>query len=384
VSGRPRSIALVDWLDGGHHRGYLEVYSQALAEEGFEVHVISRSQVNVPESLSSNIHLVLAPGNPAKHWSFLQSVRLLNKLSSVIRKIGGVDLVVFMDTAPINAVHGRAIDIVFPFSWAALNMQPILLSTKISLSQRLKRRLRGRQSGEGYIYSGKMKFLAFLSEDAPKRYQKIHPHKRFIWLPDVALDHSKPPVDGIAEKLVKKANGRAIVTLAGSLEYRKGVTLLMHVALVADPSRYCFAFCGEPSWHSFPDGGRIFAEFASQPRDNCFFYLEPISEDRQFDNLLRSSDVIFNAMIDFDFSSNIASKAGLMEKPIIVTAKGDQGLRAMKYRLGPAIPENDVYCALKALDDVTSGSWQGEWAQFKHKFCYFSFKERLAEILQVY
>jgi hypothetical protein len=377
-------IALVDVYDGGHHRSYMNMYAMALAEENVEVYSLSTFPLTISENLKSLIHHIPLPKHLGDDTSILGLIAFLRDIVGRLKNVQDLRFVFFMYTSfpAFNGLPGWMLDLLLPYSWGALNMHPVLGKTERSLAQKLRIRLFGERGiSERYIKSRRMKCLAFLSELAVERYSTVFPKKTFVWLPDVADNHPAPTASEIATQITRRGKGRKIVTLVGSLGYRKGINLFMHLAMTADQSKYYFALCGEPAWHTFPDRGRLFKQFVSRADENCFFHLKYIEDDNEFDGVLAASDIIFNAMVGFQFSSNILYKAAVMKKPIIVTDRGVCGLRAMKYRLGAIIPENDVYSALRALDMLSGESWKGEWKQFEADFSVERLRHLLGKML---
>jgi hypothetical protein len=280
-------IALVDLFDGGHHRSYLNMYAMALAEEHIEVYALSTFPLDIPENLRTLVHHIYIDKNSllGDNKSICAVIFFFRRLARILDDIEELRFVFFMYTSipGLNRIPGRLLDLFFPYPWGALNMHPILGTPKRSIDQKLRLRLCGERGiAERYITSRKMKFLAFLSELVVDHYKSVYPQKNFEWLPDVARFQPHLPLGEIAEEMKRKAGGRKIVTLAGSLEYRKGTSLLMHLAMNADPSKFYFSFCGEPAWHTFPDRGRLFQEFMAQGAENCFFYMKYIEDDDEF------------------------------------------------------------------------------------------------------
>ena len=287
-----------------------------------------------------------------------------------------------------GTLPGRIIDICFPFPWALLEIHPILeeRGSHIGFFRRTKARFFGRKSiSEKYLSSRNLNFVAFLSETTPEIYKQHYPHLVFACLPDVTHERAPSKLGRIAAEIQESANGRKIVTVAGSLDRRKGLYELMYLAMNADPSRFFFAFCGPTHWETFEDSGQLFRAFRSSSPENCYFHLEFISDigdDNEFDSILHCSDIIFSAMPGFVHSSNVVTKAARLRKPVIVTGTGVCGLRAMKYRLGAVIPENDVYCALQALERLAGTSHVGAWDDYAKDFSVLRLRQVLVELFE--
>jgi hypothetical protein len=384
-------IALVDLYDEGHHRSFLNLYARVLAESGLEVVTICPFQLeDIPPDLQSLVTQIRMDHDLQKEirQSILGLITLLRSIVRIIRpNHNNIDLVFFMNKFPrMDKLPGRVIDIFFPFSWAVLDMHPILEERNCGYLQRLKAKVFGKKSiSENYLSSRYLKFVAFLSETAPETYKAYYPHINFSWLPDATHERAPSKRGRIAAEIKQASNGRKIVTIAGSLEQRKGLYQMMYMAINADPSKYLFAFCGKPYWESFDDSGRLFREFRANAPSNCYFYLNFISDigdNNEFDSILYSSDVIFAAMQGYEHSSNVVTKAARMRKPVIVSGRGICGLRVMKYRLGVVIPEGDVFCGLQALEKLTSVSHNGAWDEYTRDFSVLRLRQALLDLCE--
>lgn len=384
-----RKVVLVDFYDEGHHRSFVNLYAQVLAESGQEVVVMCPFPVeDIDSYLHRRVsHVMLGNSKLYNVSSFFSSLRLLWSISRIIRHVDNINIVFFLDELPyMQKWPGLVIDVLFPFPWGVLNMHPILEEKDNSILRRLKVKFFGTKSiSEKYLSSRYLKFVAFLSERAPQTYKQYFPHHVFAWLPDASHERLPSKPGRIAAEIQEASKGRTIVTIAGSLERRKGLYEMMYLAMNADPSRYFFAFCGKPCWETFEDFGRLFQEFRALAPMNCYFHLEFISDlgdENEFDSIIQFSDIIFSAMDGYEHSSNVLTKAAHMRRPVIVSGRGICALRTMKYRLGAVIPEKDVFCSLRALESLTATTYDGAWDDYKRDFSVLRLSEALVKLFE--
>jgi hypothetical protein len=380
-------IVLVDTYDEGHHRSFVNLYARVLAESGMQVVTLCPFRLeDIASHLQPRVTQLLLSHDLANSGSTLSALNVLRSIARIIGTIDNVILVLFLDQfIGMEALPGKIIDVFFPFPWAVLAIHPRLENRRHGVLGLLKARLFGTKSlAEKYLSSRYLKFVAFLSETAPEIYSHYYPHHIFAWLPDASPARTLSKVGRIAAEIREAARGRKIVTIAGSLEQRKGLYHMMYLAMNADPSRYFFAFCGKPNWKTFEDFGRLFQEFRASSPENCFFHLEFISDlgdENEFDSILGCSDIIFCAMEGYEHSSNVVTKAACLRKPVIVTGRGICGLRTMKYRLGAVIPENDVFCALQALEHLSRSALDAAWDDYSKEFSVLRLRQALLELL---
>jgi hypothetical protein len=381
-------VVLVDVDDEGHHRSFINLYAQITAEKRQVIAVCPFPLEDIPAYLQPRVKHILFRRDLTTNSrsSILGAAKFWLSMRRVIKEIDDVGIVLFMYACQEIKYFPRILlDSIFPFPWAVLEMHPVLDERYNRFFYRVKSKLFGKKSiSERYMSSKNLRFVAFLNETALEKYKEYYPSLTFAWLPDASRERKVLKLGRIAAEIRSAARGRKIVTFAGALDRRKGLYQMMYLAMNADASRYFFAFCGKPYWKSFYDSGRLFRAFQESSPENCYFHLDFISDlgdNNEFDSILSVSDVIFSAMQGYDHSSNLVTKAAQMRKPVIVTGTGTCGLRALKYRLGAVIPENDVACALRALERLAEKSHDGAWDEYARDFSVSRLSQSLLKLL---
>ncbi len=170
----------------------------------------------------------------------------------------------------------------------------------------------GPLSNHPALQSSRCPAVAILDEGVADRLQTALKAKPVIVFPDIAdgapPDRTFQPVCDIQAR----AGSRKIVALLGVLARRKGVILMLEVARQAAAHDWFFVLAGEVRLDSFtPDEQqRLQHWFQSQPA-NCYFYLQRIPTEAQFNALVEISDILFAVYKNFLSSSNLLTKAAL-------------------------------------------------------------------------
>jgi hypothetical protein len=187
-------------------------------------------------------------------------------------------------------------------------------------------------------------------------------HKRVIVFPDVA-DAASPDVTfPLLADIRRRARGRKIVGLLGSLEIRKGILTLLEAALMTACEPWFYVFAG-----ALASEGDIFQEQWAKVRsivnrtpENCFFHFQRLPTEEQFNAVVDMCDIVFAAYLNFTSSSNLLSKAALHRKLLIVSDGYCMDERVRNFKLGATIPEGDVGRCVEALHQLLDAPWADE------------------------
>jgi len=223
---------------------------------------------------------------------------------------------------------------------------------------------------EGYFRDPKFRGLCMLNENLIQHYKNAWPTHIFTFLADftnVCLPSEKPE---IAKRMVDLAAGRRIVLLCGSIEGRKNIEAFCELASVCDKSRWFFALIGDLALQSFSQKDLSALEnFKLLLPEKAFIHDAFISDERDFNSIINSSDVIFAVYRNFRISSNILTKAAYFEKPILVSERFLMGERVMRFGIGRTVPEDNVSRMVAALEDFVSNLVPSEnFAAYRKEF----------------
>lgn len=364
-----KTIALVDLWWSGHHSAYFKMFAQTILSHGCNVlafcpepeEVRSWIDENCPE-YAQMVHFsrVQDPEPSSVRYEPLQALlttinrwRFVNKQVRIASGQSGCSpaLVFFayFDYFYCSHLPYQLVNRISDYPWSGLFFNPRSLDIPPGTSY-FTRFL----AGHNLFKSDRCSSIAILDEGYIGRVSEYSGGKRGIVFPDVT-DESMPD-DGypIAKRITEKAAGRKVVGLIGSLDRRKGLKTLLEVAQKMQNEEYFFAFCGKFHESTFRQEELIFIRsvVASAP-ENCFFHLEKIPDEPQFNALIAALDVVSAAYEDFYHSSNLLTKAALFKKHVIVSKGYCMEERVKKFDLGLSVDGCNVHEYIDALRDLT-------------------------------
>jgi glycosyltransferase involved in cell wall biosynthesis len=365
-----KTLVLIDMHLGGHHLMYLRLFSKILLELGCQVIVFNPEVdalstwllANAPDSFSqfrgyaiqefwfwqlSPLKRLPQPFHVLARW---YQARTLVGFAS--KEVGvPIDFVFFnwLDDYLSRYLNAGLIQAVFPFNWSGIWFLPRLSPPVISATVKARNQNQLCPALNAKYCRG----VGVLDEKIACQLQpKIAAPT--ICFPDIT-DAAAPDLTyPVVVQLQNYRAGRTIIGLIGSLHKRKGFLTLLETALRAVNENWVFAFIGQLALHSFTEAERAHIQEAirSAPQ-NCFFYLENIPDEPQFNAVIQSCDILFAAYENFPYSSNILTKAAIFKKPIIATQGFCMGERVTKFAMGETIPEGNATDCQAAIQKMT-------------------------------
>lgn len=247
------------------------------------------------------------------------------------------------------------IDLVFPYNWAGLYFRPGYLR----YGERSLPLLKAQLAHYSLARSRNCHAVGVVDEWVVDKLQRDL-KAPVIPFPDFTDETDPDPNYELVNLIRKKARGRKIIGLVGALSKRKGVVTLLKVAKQAAEKDWLFVIVGALSEHQFhQDYGQRFPEeyawvksVAESPPDNCFFHLNYIPGESQFNALIQACNIVFAAYENFPYSSNILTKAAVFQKPVIASQEFCMGKRVEHFQVGLTIPEGSVSYCIEALQHL--------------------------------
>lgn len=204
---------------------------------------------------------------------------------------------------------------------------------------------------EGYYSLPSLRGMCFLDEAVCRAYRASLPGKHFQYIPDITNVELSEHQFFLAEEILCRAAGRKIVFLGGSIVGKKNIARWCELITLADSARWFFVQVGEIHGNTFsPADMAAFERLVTQPPENLLLYPHYLSDEREFNAIIRTADILFAVYRNFRNSSNMLSKAAYFEKPILVSDGCLMGDRVRHYGIGHAVPHDDVQAMLCALE----------------------------------
>lgn len=377
-----KTIALIEPNSGGHHLTYLQLFSKTLLDLGCRVMAFSSESdtltdwANVHTNKARHLHAFQITKPLPPKLPGLGRVRRLPVLGHVPQPIGIVSkwnhtaelirqaaqqigispnlvFLNWLDSYFSHYLTHHLVDQVFPYPWAGLYFRPGAL--------RFQRRslLKSPFPHCAIARSPRCHGVGILDEGLTSNLHQVIGNP-VIPFPDFADESPPDPGYELVQQILDKAGKRKIIGLFGALSKRKGLVTLLRAAQQSHHKDWFFVFAGSLSASRFhQDYSQRFPEeydwvqsvVAARP-DNCFFHLERIPQESQFNALINACDALFAAYENFPYSSNILAKAAAFKKPVITSEGFCMGRRVEQFEIGLTIPQGDVYQSIMALQKL--------------------------------
>lgn len=337
-------IAVIDCSVSGHRETYYKAFTCTWADLGNTVLLIAPQESGVGnvatfKKIISRPLLPLPVGQPVKKKLVVLRNALirLQNLTSIRKQLHDFhpDLVYFPcldDLLPTLAPH-TLFNRLLPYPWSGLLVQSALPPYKS-----------GMPDVRSFLHSRNCQGIGVLNEYSIDALRPFQPNIQR--LPDFA-DLAEPDENyPLLHALKEKAQGRKIISLLGSIDTRKGISLLLSAIPFLPEEEYFFLIAGRSSLTE-TQYNELKAFEAS--RSNCLFSLERIPDEASFNALIVASSILFAAYRNFTGSSNLLTKAAAFGKPILVSEGECMGKRVTHYGTGAIVPAEDAEACRQAI-----------------------------------
>lgn len=208
----------------------------------------------------------------------------------------------------------------------------------------------------GYYNVPSYRGTCFLDESVCAAYQQQMPERVFEYLPDIADTNLPGQVTPLAKQILERAANRKIVFMGGSIGKQKNLARWFELIALANRKDWFFVQIGRLNHNNLlPEDQQALASIVKHPPENLWIQPEYLADERQFNEIIALSSVIFAVYRDFARSSNMLSKSGYFEKPILVAAGQLMGKRVEHYQIGLTVDQDSapsMYQGLLALDSI--------------------------------
>lgn len=288
----------------------------------------------------------LAPWRLIRHWTgsslhggFLHPVTVTNAINRTISMCPWRPdflLLMYQDLLMTKPGLWKGEAASFPIPWGGVRFMPFSVENS---------------GKEGYFRQAQFRGMCFLDEHAVSAYTAADPDRAFVFLPDVTNTDSPAQPPELAMEIRRRAAGRKVVLLCGSIEGRKNVGAFCQLALKADPARWYFAMVGQLHSHTFSQQDQdAIAHFIDAQEGNTFYSDTFFPDERDMNAVIQVADILFAAYRNFPISSNMLGKAAHFAKAILVSDGFLMGDRVRRYGIGVVVNQDDVQDMLGGLE----------------------------------
>jgi hypothetical protein len=293
------------------------------------------------ESLLSTQNRHQAVVNESPSATTLDPKQFCDQVNQVLRQYRGqvkAVLNMYIDAYPTDQKTWANFALVNDAPWFGLCITPSPLPTA------------------GYYSMPSYRGTCFLDEAVCAAYRQQMPERIFEYLPDIADISLPEQVSSLARQILERAANRKIVFMGGSIGKQKNLARWFELIALANPKDWFFLQIGRLNHNNLlPEDQLALANIVKHPPKNLWIQPEYLADERQFNEIITLSSVIFAVYRDFARSSNMLSKAAYFEKPLLVAAGQLMGKRVDHYQIGLTVDQDSassMYQGLLALDSI--------------------------------
>lgn len=204
---------------------------------------------------------------------------------------------------------------------------------------------------EAYYANRSLVGMCLLDETLCEQYQASMPTKLFKYLPDIT-DSSLPiGTASVVSQIEANAAGRHIVFMGGAIGGKKNLASWYKLISCADFNKWYFVQIGKINHADLTiEDQEALQQIYDNPPKNLYLRDEYLVDEKIFNQVIATADIIFAVYKDFTISSNMLGKAAAFNKPIIVAQGQLMAHRVNQYKIGCAVRESDISQMLVALD----------------------------------
>lgn len=193
----------------------------------------------------------------------------------------------------------------------------------------------------------------FLDDSSTHIYRRRLSNLVFATVPDVCDPTLPDEETAMVRILRKRAAGRTVVFAGGGITGRKGFADLIEVISKVPRGDYFFLLIGKIHWSTFSsDEAAVLRKFIRSLPENVMTHFEYLEDERDFNALMASADIIYAVYRNFPHSSNMLAKAAYFEAALLVSNRYRMGRQVEKYGLGATVYEGDIEDIINNLEKL--------------------------------
>ena len=352
---KPKTIALVDGFDDGHHLTHLRNYAKVLLEMDCRVLELMPDPSHVQRWLTE----VYPAGLDRIRFASFRHPRIESPswrlrpywipwmtwraaglaLRRAVADTGFTpDLVFFcwLDDYIVGSptLIRRFLSAVMPFRWSGVYFHPwhLRIPDGPTRDQSI--------AGERFLRSRLCPSVVVLDHGIVSQLE-ANIGKPVVPFPDETENGLATGPLPLIDTIKQRAAGRQIIGLVGNLSKRKGVMSLLSAAEQATDRPWLFVFAGTLDANqlkTFTDEEQARLQRAIDGKmPNVFVHPERIDAEPEFNAIVVACDALYAAYELFAHSSGIVTKAGAFRKPVMVSRGFYMEETVRDYQLGLAV-----------------------------------------------
>jgi glycosyltransferase involved in cell wall biosynthesis len=342
-------VCLVDSRDDGHHPMYAAVYAEVLRELGCDVWLAAPARLIAAmppcvDTIDGAVSLAMKPWEPpgppavgpirfetlaARRWESLGG--FLDQASHAAGRYPDLVLLLWFDDfiaeiLPLHAVESR---IRCPFAGLWFQPPPRRPRTWREAAKRLLRVGRRYRVLRSRQCAGVLLLDASDSGHLPR-----FGRPPLLEVPEVSVSMLPEAEPDLVADIRRRAAGRSIFSLVGSLEGRKGILPFLQAANVAPVDEWFFVMAGKLQRQTLdPEAIRLLDRLTAG-RDPRVLLVDGWLDDEVLNAIVACSSLVHVYYYDWLYSSNMICKAAACDVPAIGGVAGYIGRMIRDYRLG--------------------------------------------------
>jgi hypothetical protein len=344
-------VCLVDPHDNGHHPMYAAAYAGALAALDADVRLV------VPPALVRAMPSVGTSSAAVVPWEATSILRdsacsAEAKASRLWKSLGGVldvhsrewnrypDFVVHLfvdsfvtDLLPRTAIEGR---IRCPFAGLWFKPPTPLGWGGRDVAKRIIRCGRRYQALRSPLWAS-----ILLLDPVGHGHLSRDGHPQVVGVPEFSVTALPAVMPPLVAEVRRRAAGRRICALVGSVEGRKGVRAFLRTAAAAPADEWFFVMAGKAAWETIEDDLRGEIGRLTSGPDSRVFLVDRWLDDETLNAVIAASGLLHACYEHWPYSSNMLCKAAAFRVPAIVAEEGYLGRMVRAYGLGPTVPSGE-------------------------------------------
>ncbi len=208
---------------------------------------------------------------------------------------------------------------------------------------------------EGWYALSAFVGMFFLDKNVCKHYQRKFPKLHVTYLPDITDTALPLTPESLVLDIKRRAAGRKIVFLGGSIGGQKNLSRWFEVITQANPTFWFFVQVGEIHHNTLTAEDTLALErVLASPIENLLIHEGYLPDERTFNAVIAASDLLFAVYRDFHISSNMLAKAAFFRKPLLVSDQYLMGERVRQYGIGLAVKEDDASAMLTGMETIAA------------------------------